>query len=206
MVLILTPLLIEQEALLAALGAPAGWHCAIGGHGKVQFALTTQHLIRELKPKLVVCAGACGALDPQVKLLDIIAATETLEHDYRLKFVQRPLPAFPGDEGALKKLRAITAQFPLQPTGPFTLHTGVIASGDEDVIEDVRAGEIRSQTNALAVAWEGAGGARAARFQKTPYLELRVATDTADHQAPRDFAANVKAGMINLAAVIKTLL
>src|SRR6218665_1947884 len=45
---------------------------AVGGHGKVQFALTTQFLIRELKPSLVVCAGACGALDPKLKALDVV--------------------------------------------------------------------------------------------------------------------------------------
>src|SRR5262249_33961484 len=40
-----------------------------------------------------------------------------------------------------------------------------------------RAQALRDATGALAVAWEGAGGARACAFSATPYLELRAVTD-----------------------------
>lgn len=55
---------------------------------------------------------------------------------------------------------------------------------------------------ACAVAWEGAGGARAARFNQLPFLELRAITDTADHHAPDAFARNLSQAMMNLATLI----
>jgi adenosylhomocysteine nucleosidase len=205
MILVLTPLSFENEALRAGLGAPSavnehhgvrvhrfgeGLACATGGHGKVQFALASQMLIRELKPALLVCAGACGALDPALKVLDVVAATETVEHDFNLRFEKRPHPRFKGDEAALAKLGGI--------------RKGVIASGDEDIVDAVRRGVLREATGACAVAWEGAGGARAAAFCATPYLELRVVTDSADAGAPGDFKANLRAGMAKIAAVLQS--
>jgi adenosylhomocysteine nucleosidase len=213
MILVLTPLQIEQDALNAALRAPLrqeerggvrvtfseqAFATATGGHGKVQFALTAQHLIRELSPTLIICAGACGAIAPNLKPLDVVVATETVEHDFRLKFVKRPLPAFTGDNFSLSRLREFKVS-------EFGLHFGKIASGDEDVIETVRAEEIRKQTGALAVAWEGAGGARACGFHKQPFLEVRAVTDSAGPNAVRQFNENVKRGMINILEVVRTL-
>jgi adenosylhomocysteine nucleosidase len=54
----------------------------------------------------------------------------------------------------------------------------------------------------IAVAWEGAGGARACKFNKKYYLELRGVTDTANHQAAADFEVNLEKAMHNLAQVI----
>lgn len=196
--LVITPLPVEAQSLKAALGTPKATEkfgklnvdrfdniaLAVGGQGKVQFALSTQFLIEQLRPSLVVCAGACGALDPQLKLMDVVAGQSTIEHDYNMKFVSRPLPRFPGDPASLKKLETI----PL-------LQFGDIASGDEDIIDPQRVQSLRDVTGALAVAWEGAGGARACRFAQVPYLELRVVTDTCDRKSIADFAQNVVLGM-----------
>ena len=61
---------------------------------------------------------------------------------------------------------------------------------------------LHQSTNALAVAWEGAGGARAARFSNVPFVEIRGVTDTADHDAPSDFKKNLETAMRNVATFI----
>ena len=75
---------------------------------------------------------------------------------------------------------------------------GTIASGDEDVIDPIRARELQAETGAACVAWEGAGAARAARFNGLRFLELRAITDAADHAAASDFEANLARSMPNL--------
>jgi adenosylhomocysteine nucleosidase len=77
-----------------------------------------------------------------------------------------------------------------------------MAGGDEDVIEVTRGAELYKAHNALAVAWEGIGGARAAAFSGVPYLEIRGATDTADHEAPVVFDTNLKIVMKNIAFLL----
>jgi adenosylhomocysteine nucleosidase len=197
MILVLTPLQIEFDALNAALAKnpPANrLRLAVGGHGKVQFALSTQQLILELHPRLVICAGAAGALSAEVKPLDVVIAEETIEHDYNLRFIKRPQPSFAGDTATLEVLRRHSLW-----------KFGKIASGDEDVLALERAAEIRALTGAVAVAWEGAGCARACVHQRTPFLEVRCITDSADADAPTHFATNVRTGMARIADVLRAL-
>lgn len=57
-------------------------------------------------------------------------------------------------------------------------------------------------TGALAVAWEGAGGARACHFSGIPFVEIRGITDRADSDAASDFEANLGSAMGNVARLI----
>ncbi len=88
------------------------------------------------------------------------------------------------------------------PAAGFRVHFGPIASGDEDIVDVARGQELRETTGAVAVAWEGAGGARACLFSGTPFVEIRGVTDNANHTAPADFETNLELAMDNLAALI----
>lgn len=170
---------------------------ARGGHGKTQFGIQTQHLLDQAPFDLVICAGAAGALAPEVKVGDLIVATTTVEHDYNLKFVKRPHPQFKGDAKSIDQIQRLNLSY-----ADFKVHFGIMAGGDEDVIEVARGTELRELHRALAVAWEGVGGARASAFSGVPYLEIRGATDTANHEAPVVFDVNLKIVMKNIALLL----
>ena len=170
---------------------------ARGGHGKTQFGIQTQYLLDHAQFELVICTGAAGALAPEVNVGDLIVATSTLEHDYNLKFVKRPNPQFAGDAKTISQIQTLKLT-----DADFQIHYGIMASGDEDVIEVERGRELHQLHNALAVAWEGVGGARACAFSEVPYLELRGATDTADHNAPVVFDVNLKIVMRNISFLL----
>jgi adenosylhomocysteine nucleosidase len=170
---------------------------ARGGHGKTQFGIQTQYLLDHAQFDLVICAGAAGALAPDVRVGDLIVATSTVEHDFNNKFVPRPKPQFKGDVRSIEQLKALKL-----PDGQFKIHFGVLAGGDEDVIDVKRGAELYRAHSALAVAWEGVGGARACAFSEVPYLELRGATDTANHAAPVLFTVNLKIVMRNIAHLL----
>jgi adenosylhomocysteine nucleosidase len=174
---------------------------ARGGHGKTQFGIQTQHLLDCCDPHIagVICVGAAGALAEGLAVGDVVVATNTVEHDYNLKFVQRPLPRFPGHDAMLTQIQTL---FRSPGALSFRVHFGTIASGDEDVIAHERAAELRRLTDALAVAWEGAGGARASPFSRVPFVEMRGLTDTANHDAPADFDVNLGVAMENIATCV----
>ena len=181
-------------ALLPDLGVTL----ARGGLGKVQFAVQTQHLLDTRSDwDLVVCAGAAGALADEVSVGDVVVATTTMEHDYNNKFNKRALPKFDGAQAAIADLKSVS-----QSVKVFSVHFGPIASGDEDVVETERKRILHESTGALAVAWEGAGGARACVFSGLPFVEIRGVTDTADHKAASDFEDNLEVAMSNLATLI----
>src|SRR6516164_2307653 len=87
----------------------------------------------------------------------------------------------------------------------FRIAFDVIASGDEDVVSSSRAAEIRTQTSAVCVAWEGSGAARAAAFNNIGSLEIRGITDAADKEAPQDFHDNLPVAMANLFRLLEVL-
>jgi adenosylhomocysteine nucleosidase len=215
-ILIVTPLQKEYDGLyhsLSALGLTSrserigklDTYCfpeinvplARGGHGKTQFGVQTQHLLDHAKFDLVICAGAAGALAPEVRVGDVIIATSTLEHDYNNKFSNRPKPQFAGDIKSIERIKALNLS-----EADFKVHFGIMAGGDEDVIDIQRGEELRELWDALAVAWEGVGGARASAFSDVPYLEIRGATDTANHEAPVVFYENLKIVMKNIAFLL----
>ena len=195
-----------------------GLSVARGGVGKAQFALQTQHLIDNGQGwSRVICAGAAGALSDELAIGDVVVASETVEHDYNNKFVPRPKPRFAGDAGSLAALRSAadarsssrsaadarsSSQSAASKAPPFKVHFGLVASGDEDVVDGDRRDVLRVSMEALAVAWEGAGGARACAFSQLPFVEIRGITDTADHNAATYFETNLALAMGNIAQLL----
>ena len=145
----------------------------------------------------MICAGAAGALVDSLAVGDVVIATETVEHDIHNKFGKPLLPRFCGSEVMLAHCREIQLA-----TDGFKVHYGGVASGDEDVVELERRQTLYLQTGALAVAWEGAGGARACQFSEVPYLEVRGVSDSANGQAALDFKKNLPLVMRNVSRVV----
>lgn len=176
-----------------------GMIAAIGGHGKTQFALQSQYLINRADEfTALLCVGAAGSLTQDCRFGDVVVATSTVEHDYKIRFVQADVPCHRADPKLLDEFRKVAE------TGgfPFGTHFGPVASGDEDIVDQARARELKDVTGALCVAWEGSGGARAAAFNGLGFLEIRCITDSADPDAPASFRANCAEVIPNVADLL----
>jgi adenosylhomocysteine nucleosidase len=172
---------------------------APGGLGKTQFAVQTQHLLTVREWRLVICAGSAGSLSDELSTGDIVIATETVEHDVR-KVARPTMPRFSADESLIVRCRGA-----VQDLSNVRVQFGAIASGDEDIVGEARRAELRASTGAVAVAWEGAGGARACQFSGVAFLEVRGITDIADANGPRDFAQHLAMTMQNVALVVSRI-
>ena len=173
-----------------------------GGLGKAQFGVQTQHLIDHVDGlSLVVCAGSAGGLVEDLAVGDVVIGTETVEHDFKWTFIERELPRFEGHQPTISDLKNSSA---LQNTS-FQVRFAAIASGDEGIADSQRAEQITQATGAVAVAWEGAGGARACAFSGVPFLEIRGISDSADHNARSDFFANIPVALANVSEVLAQL-
>lgn len=167
-----------------------------GAHGKVQCALKTQQaLLARPEIKVVICIGAAGSLRPQIQAGDIVIGEKTVEHDYHEKFSRQPHPEFAGSSGLIERFRR------MKDPG-FPCHFGTLASGDEDIIHQTRVDDIVKRTGALAVAWEGAGVARAAESCGREFLEVRGITDIANAEAFDHFQQNVQLVMERLGQLL----
>jgi adenosylhomocysteine nucleosidase len=217
-ILVVTPQIEEAEALLAGfrqngllahdvrIGAlpctavpSLDMLVAVGGNGKAQFGVQTQHLIGHCpQAKLLICAGAAGRLAGALSVGDVVVATSTIEHDYWERFTLKPLPCHDGDAEVLGQFARVAGVREF----PFRVHFGPIASGDEDIIDAQRSAEVHAATQALCVAWEGSGGARAARFSGIGFLEVRSITDVADASAAVSFQENLRTVLPNVAKLL----
>jgi len=84
---------------------------AVGGHGKTQLAVRTQHLVEQREDfQIVICAGAAGSLGSDLALGDVVVGMSTIEHDYKLRFVRRPLPSYQADTHLLAEFRLAASQ------------------------------------------------------------------------------------------------
>ncbi len=172
---------------------------SVAGHGKAQFAATTQYLIDSCGPfGLVIAAGAAGALDGSLLPGDVVIATDTVEHDFKMRFHgDSPAPRHPCSSEA-----RVSIEHAHPKSSSFRLHIGAIASGDEDVVDAERAKELHKQTDALCVAWEGAGGAKASQFNGIPFIEIRAVTDAADGEAPDSYRIHLADAVKNIGRVL----
>ena len=189
-----------RESRVPSFYAPGlGVTCAAAGHGKAQFALVTQHLLDSRGPfAAVVVAGAAGALSGELRAGDVVVGTEAVEHDYKTRFHGVGLP--PRHPAAPDLREAIlNAQV---ARSAFRVHSGPIAGGDEDIVEPGRAREVADLTGALCVAWEGAGGARAAAFSGVPFVEVRAVTDGADGSAAESYRVHLPEAVGNVGRVL----
>ncbi len=213
--LVITPLGIEMKFLVAALtdqgflvyqktaGAievytidKLNLTLARGGHGKVACALKAQQAIHQLgKVEAVLCVGAAGRLAGQLQVADVVIAELVLEHDYHERFSQTPQPRFTSDPHLIADFRKAAASRTF-------VHFGMMASGDEDIVDEARSRDLFERTSALAVAWEGAGVARAAQLHGIPFCEVRGITDGADENAMAHFQDNIKLVMRNIADLL----
>src|SRR2546426_5242567 len=58
---------------------------AVGGHGKTQHAVQTQHLIEQRATvQAVICTGAAGSLGVEPALADALVGGSALQDDYKI--------------------------------------------------------------------------------------------------------------------------
>ena len=115
---------------------------ALGGLGKAQFAVQSQHLLDvDSYWDLVICTGAGGALVDHLSVGDVVVATETVEHDIYNNFGSPIVPRFDSASTALASFKQAA-----QAIDTFKVHFAPVASGDEDVVDSERRKTIRQLT------------------------------------------------------------
>lgn len=159
--------------------------------GKVAAATTATALIEHFGVTRIVFTGVAGGLGEQVKVGDVVVATQFLQHDLDAS------PIFPRHEVPLYGLSrfptnplltdALTRAVTLSLPGT-TLHLGLMVSGDRFVSTDAESQALRAELpEALAVEMEGAAIAQVCHDYGVPFAAVRTISDRADDAATVDF-------------------
>ncbi|GAB4224066.1 MAG: 5'-methylthioadenosine/adenosylhomocysteine nucleosidase [Francisella sp.] len=155
--------------------------------GKVFSSLTATIMIEHFGVEALLFTGVAGGLQ-DLQVGDIIAATSTVQHDVDITAFGYPYGKIPHSD-----INIQTSGYLLQQAIKsandlgITLHTGVIATGDQFVHSAERKEFIAKEFNAKAIEMEGASVNLICNEMKIPSLIIRSISDTADGDAPENF-------------------
>lgn len=159
------------------------------GIGKVFAAISTEAMILKYAPKLIVNTGVGGALDKDLKPLDIVFATGLVQHDMDTSALGDPVGLISGinkvyfytDPIAVSVLTAAADELGVG------YMIGTIASGDKFIAEMGDKKRIADTFGAISCEMEGAAVAHTAFVNDTHFVVVRAISDSADGEASMDY-------------------
>ena len=156
--------------------------------GKVYSALTAATMLEHFGCEMLLFTGVAGAVDPSLKIGDLIAATQLCQHDLDITAFGHPHGYVP--EGKLyiepsRELLAIAKE--VADEKGIELKGGIIATGDQFIADPERKEWIARTFDAAAIEMEGASVAVVCDAMEVPFFVLRAISDAADMDAAFDF-------------------
>lgn len=169
------------------------------GVGKINAAIVAyqeafSHLtnpFEPIPPCAVILVGTAGAIDPRLKVGDLVISSDVLQHDMDVTPLGFERGQTPFDDtwkwSADEKLVAIANG--VACTQGVTAYTGRILTGDRFVADPKEAAELHKTLGGLCLDMEGAAVAKVCSLVSPPipWVILRFISDTADHNSPISF-------------------
>jgi adenosylhomocysteine nucleosidase len=156
------------------------------GHGRILVGTDGLEAALEQRPAGVISFGLCGALDPGLRVGQLVAATAVATADGLI----------PTDETLTDQLQAAVGEF----------GAGPIAGSPVIVPGPTEKSALRQRTGAIAVDMESHEVARVAARAGVPFAVLRAVSDLADEALPLSAQAGFRPdGGVDVMAVIAGL-
>lgn len=181
------------------------------GIGKVNAAISTTLLISNFKVDKIIFTGVAGAVDPEIKVTDIVIGTDLIESDmdvtaggnYKLGDIPRMKTSnFKADPYLFTLAENVATKL----FGAEKIHKGRIISRDEFVASSEKVARLREIFNAECVEMEGAAVAHVCEVLNIPFLVLRSISDKADDEAGMSFDEFVKIAAKNSKSIVEGIL
>ncbi|UUX34019.1 5'-methylthioadenosine/adenosylhomocysteine nucleosidase [Fundicoccus culcitae] len=176
----------------------------LSGIGKVNATLSVMILKEKYQIDLIINTGSAGAVDPAIKVGDVVIAHSLSHHDVDVTgfgyaygqmagMPERYLP----DSELLRIAQMVCRTFEIEPI------IGLVVSGDQFINSKEQINKIRTNfPTARAVDMESAAIAQASYVLDIPYVIIRSISDNANDEASVDFdtfielASRVSASMV----------
>jgi len=161
--------------------------------GKVNAALTASMMIEHFGCEMLLFTGVAGAVTSELKIGDLVAATQLCQHDLDITDFGHPYGYVPKGKIYVESSRELLhiAKAVANDKG-INLKKGIIATGDQFIADSERKEWIARTFNADAIEMEGAAVAVVCDALDIPFFVLRAICDAADIDATFDFDKFVK--------------
>jgi adenosylhomocysteine nucleosidase len=139
-----------------------------GGWGKISAAATTQYVIDQLQPDLLINLGTCGGFEGRIARGTIILVTKTIIYDI-IEQMSDP------DEAIAHYTTDLDHSW-LPTPFPHPVQPGLLISADRDILAE-EIPSLVQKYGAVAADWESGAIAWVAKRNAVRYLILRGVTD-----------------------------
>lgn len=164
-------------------------HLIKSGIGKVNASISTVLLIQHCQPDVIINTGSAGALDPGLKVGDIVISQALRYHDVDVTSFNYELGQMAGmpAEYYPNPLLVRKAQEQARRLGKEPV-IGTIVSGDQFIGQEDKRLAIRQHfPRARACEMESAAIAQTCTVFQVPFVIIRAISDQADGSASIDF-------------------
>jgi len=168
--------------------------------GKVFASLTASTMIEKFACDTLLFSGVAGAINPELKIGDLIIADKLCQHDLDITAFGHPNGFVPGGSVYVEtsaELRQVAKA--VANENSIKVIEGTIATGDQFVHSEQRKEFIETTFKADALEMEGASVAVVCDALNVPFFVLRAISDSADGGADIDFDEFLKSSAINSA-------
>ena len=168
--------------------------------GKVFASLTANTMIQKFGCDTLLFSGVAGAINPELKIGDLIIADKLCQHDLDITAFGHANGFVPGGSVFVetsKELREVAIE--VAKENDIKVIEGTIATGDQFVHSVERKEFIENTFKADALEMEGASVAVICDALDIPFFILRAISDSADGGADIDFDEFLKSSAQNSA-------
>jgi len=156
--------------------------------GKVFSTLTATTMIEHFGAKKLLFSGVAGAINPSLRVGDLIVATKLSQHDLDITVFGHPYGFVPeGSVFIAADNEMISMSKEVAKEMGKTIQEGIIATGDQFVANEERKNWIGKEFNADALEMEGGSVAVVCNALNIPFFILRAISDAADMDASFSF-------------------
>jgi len=156
--------------------------------GKVFSTLTASTMLQMFACDLLLFTGVAGAVNPELKIGDLIVATKLAQHDLDITIFGHPHGYVPegsvyveSDKDLLALSKIVASEMGVG------LKEGIIATGDQFIASEEKKAFIAETFKADALEMEGASVAVVCDALGVPFFILRSISDSADMDAGFNF-------------------
>ena len=162
------------------------------GIGKVRAASGTATLLDRYDVSEVIFTGVAGGVSDETEVMDIVVATDLLQHDYGIMtddgFIwtgaqQGTDSVYPCDEELVEMAR----ESAVEVLGEDHVFTGTVVSGDQFVSSEAYVKKLQDDFDAMACEMEGAAVAIVCSEYGVPFVVIRSMSDKADGKAVKTY-------------------
>ncbi len=174
------------------------------GIGKVRAAARTQFLIDHFPIQRFIFVGVAGAINPALKVGDVIVSRRALQHDFDIS-------SFTDKKGNhWYEADPLLADLALKAGGNIGLkdkmYLGSVLSGDQGVAQLSKKKWLWETFAGDCVEMEGAAAALVCWMNQVPFVLIRTISDLAEEKSAPEFSEGFKQAVDRSASIVLEML